>query len=207
VLAIAHTENTILSALLRRPRICYLPPHYKPQQTAAQVQADAGANWQTDLLFLGSGNYKNVRGINAFLKNYRAWKVKPTLTIAGKVSSQAEVDPACDHTVTVLGYVADLPSLYQSVRASVCPVEGTGVNIKLVEALSYGKPTFASEEAISALPPGWEDCVFPLTEASVRALLDDPVKLRMASVAALKYVDSPYVRGLWSDFKQALLNT
>jgi glycosyltransferase involved in cell wall biosynthesis len=212
VLAIAYTEKTILDAFLRKPRICYLPPHYRPQreveqvQEAEQVQSEMTAREKTDLLFLGSDNFKNIRGINEFLKDYRRWKIRPDLAIAGKVSTHAEVNPARDRTIKVLGYVADLPSLYESVRATICPIEGTGVNIKLLEALSYGKPTFASQEAIAALPPGSEDCVFPLTETSVRELIDNPAKLRLASVAALKYVDSPYVRGLWSDFRQALLD-
>jgi glycosyltransferase involved in cell wall biosynthesis len=171
------------------------------------VPEDESSNSQkTDLLFLGSKNYKNVRGINDFLARYRTWNTRPTLAIAGTVSNYVEVDHVNEPSVSVLGYVPDLLSLYQSVCATICPVDGTGVNIKLLEALAYGKPSFASSSAIAALPPGWEGCVFPLTETSIREVLDDANRLRAASAAALKYVASPYIRGLWSEFRQALID-
>ena len=199
VLTISRTEHSVLETLLQTPKVCYLPPHNKPL-----TEPDSHTVAQTDLLFLGSGNYKNVRGINSFLEAYRTWKSRPTLAIAGSVSSHAIVDLAGDFSVSIMGYVENLPLLYQGVRAAICPVEGTGVNIKLLEALAYGKPVFASAGAIAALPRGWEGCVFPLTETSIREVLDDANRLRAASAAALKYVDSPYIRGLWADFQQAL---
>jgi Glycosyl transferases group 1 len=201
VLSIARTEQTVLATLLQKPKLCFLPPHFKPQP-----QTDLEENTKADLLFLGNNNHKNITGINLFLENYRNWHYKPTLAIAGAVSNYAQVDLVSDPGISVLGYVADLTQLYRGIRATICPVQGTGVNMKILEGLSYGKPTFASPDAIAALPPGWEDCVFPLTEASIRNVLDDPARLHAASIAALKYVDSPYIRGLWSDFQRALID-
>jgi glycosyltransferase involved in cell wall biosynthesis len=203
VLSIARTEHIVFETFLQGPKICYLPPLNTPQSVP---EAEPYNSPKTDLLFLGSKNYKNVRGINDFLDRYRTWNNRPTLAIAGTVSSYVEVNDVNKPSVSVLGYVTDLLSLYQSVRAAICPVEGTGVNIKLLEALAYGKPAFASSSAIAALPPGWEGCVFPLTETSIRDVLADANRLRAASAAALKYVDSPYIRGLWSEFRQVLLD-
>jgi hypothetical protein len=203
VLSIARTEHIIFETFLQGPKICYLPPLNAPQSVP---EAEANNGPKTDLIFLGSKNYKNVQGINDFLARYRTWRTRPTLAIAGTVSSYVEIDQVNEPSVSILGYVPDLLSLYQSVRAAICPVEGTGVNMKLFDALAHGKPAFASPSAIAALPPGWEGCVFPLTEASIREVLDDANRLRAASAAALKYVDSPYIRGLWSEFRQALLD-
>ena len=47
----------------------------------------------------------------------------------------------------------------------ICPVEGTGANIKVLEALAYGKPVFACESAISGLPPGSEFVCVPTVRA------------------------------------------
>ena len=199
VLSISRTEHTVLEMLLRSSRIYYLPPNNKPQNGPDSSNVN-----KMDLLFLGSGNYKNVRGINGFLEVYRTWKLKPTLAIAGAVSAHVQVDPVSDSSVSVMGHVESLPSLYEGVRAVICPVEGTGVNIKLLEALAYGKPAFATREAIAALPQGSEDCVFPLTETRIQEVLTDPDKMRAASTAALKYVDSPHIRNLWAAFRQAL---
>ena len=199
VLSISRTEHTVLEMLLQSSKIYYLPPNNKPQN-----EPDSSNAKKIDLLFLGSGNYKNVRGINGFLEMYQTWKLKPTLAIAGTVSSHVQVDPVSDSSVSVMGHVKNLPSLYEGVRAIICPVEGTGVNIKLLEALAYGKPAFATRAAIAALPQGSEECVFPLTETCIREVLTDPDKMRAASAAALKYVDSPHIRNLWADFGQAL---
>jgi hypothetical protein len=203
VLSIARTEHIVFETFLQKPRVCYLPPLNTPQSVP---EARANSSPKTDLLFLGSKNYKNVRGINDFLTRYRTWSTRPTLAIAGTVSSYVEVDQVNEPSVSILGYVPDMLSLYQSVRAAICPVDGTGVSIKLFDALAHGKPAFASPSAIAALPPGWEGCVFLLTETSIREVLDDANRLRAASAAALKYVDSPYIRGLWSEFRQALLD-
>ena len=199
VLSISRTEHTLFEMLLQSSKIYYLPPNNKRRDEPKPSTAK-----KIDLLFLGSGNYKNVRGINGFLKLYRTWKLKPTLAIVGTVSSHVLVDAVSDSSVSVMGYVENLPSLYEGVRAAICPVDGTGVNIKLLEALAYGKPAFATCAAIAALPEGSEECVFPLTETCIREVLTDPDKLRAASAAALKYIDSPHFRNLWAAFGQAL---
>ena len=199
VLSISRTEHAVFETLLQTPKVCYLPPYNKPRMEPNACNAAT-----IDLLFLGSGNYKNIRGINSFLEEYRTWKTKPTLAIAGTVSGHVNVDPITDAGVCVMGYVEDLASLYRRARATICPVEGTGVNMKLVEALAYGKPTFASAAGIAALPQGSEECVFPLTEICIQEVLYDAKKLSAAGAAALKYVDSPYIHSLWADFRQVM---
>jgi hypothetical protein len=106
--------------------------------------------------------------------------------------------------VAVVGYVSDLQALYADVQAAICPVEGTGVNIKVMEALAYGKPVFAYPSSITGLPPGSETCVFPLTEASVWAILSDREALRRASQAARDYVASPIIRAAWAHLHDQL---
>jgi hypothetical protein len=44
-------------------------------------------------------------------------------------------------------------------------------------SLACGKPVFAHEPVIAALPPGAETCVFPLDEPTVCSLLRDPSRL------------------------------
>jgi glycosyltransferase involved in cell wall biosynthesis len=148
VLSISRTEHTVFEMLLQSSKIYYLPPNNK-----AHNEPEPSKARKIDLLFLGSGNNKNVQGINGFLEMYRTWKMKPTLAIAGTVSSHVQVDPVGDSSLSVMGYVENLPSLYESVRAAICPVEGTGVNIKLLEALAYGKPEMCSRTPINCVRP------------------------------------------------------
>ncbi len=201
VLAITPAEKAVLDAFLNGREILYLPPHYRPK---GDIVGDTPTT--SDLLFLGSDNYKNIRGINNFLEHYCRWTWRPSLVIAGQVSGNLRRNVDLPNTVTALGWVPDLTALYRSVRAAICPVGGTGVNIKLLEALAYGKPVFATSSAIAALPPGCEGCVFPLTEESIRAVLGDKDRLRCASDAARDYVDGAAIRQLWSDFRRALID-
>ena len=168
VIAVAQNEQVLFEQMLTGPTVCYVPPHIEPVGNP-----DETAIPTKDILFLGSANEKNIRGINSFLAEYRKWQALPRVLIAGNVSDHVDHKLSQSASIEVRGYVQDLSSLYRSVRAVICPVEGTGVNIKMMEALAYGKPVFACSSAIAALPPGSESCVFPLTEESVRALLAD----------------------------------
>jgi glycosyltransferase involved in cell wall biosynthesis len=199
VITIARNEQSLCELMLDGPKVRYVPPHMKPRNDLHGNAAIAA-----DILFLGSANAKNVRGINSFLSTCRHWQTSPRLIIAGNVSDYVDTELIPASSVTVMGYVQDLAALYQSVRAVICPVEGTGLNIKIMEALAFGKPVFASASAIAALPPGSDACVFPLSQDSIRALLADSVKLKQASKAALDYVDSPFIRKAWSDLRDEL---
>ena len=199
VIAIARNEHTFFELILKGPQTRYVPPH---MTRVANLREDSAI--AADLLFLGSTNKKNVHGINAFLSEYRNWKSFPSLIIAGKVS--AHINPELSHvgSIEIKGYVQDLPSLYRSIRAVICPVEGTGINIKVMEALAYGKPVFASSSCIAGLPPGSESCVFALTEESISRFLGDARLLEQASRAAYDYVDGPFIRQSWSSLHDML---
>jgi hypothetical protein len=198
VIAIAFNESVLFELMLTGPKVCYVPPRMKPRGNFGEDVIAA------DILFLGAANAKNIRGINSFLSEFRNWRTYPRLVIAGNVCGHIDRELAHSAGVDVRGYVEDLSALYRSVRAVICPVEGTGVNIKVLEALSFGKPVFACESAISGLPPGSESCVFQLSEQSVGSLLANSAQLARASKAAIDYVDGPFIRQCWSHFHNQL---
>jgi len=96
-----------------------------------QRSQQAGGSPNSQLLFLGSANAKNIHGINQFLASLAGWSSPPRLTIAGHVSKHVDLDVAARYNVTVSGYVSDLEALYAGVQGAICPVQGTGVNINL----------------------------------------------------------------------------
>ncbi|MGA8610512.1 MAG: glycosyltransferase [Xanthobacteraceae bacterium] len=194
VIAIAPNETSFFQLMLKSTKVCYVPPRIPP---AGKIHENTAI--EADILFVGSDNVKNVRYINSFLSKYQRWRSFPSLAVAGNVCRHLSGEYLRAGNIKVKGYVDDLPALYRSVRAVICPVEGTGVNIKAMEALAYGKPVFASASAIGGLPPGSEACVFPLGEESVCGLLADPERLKQASQAAVAYVDSPFIRQAWSN--------
>jgi hypothetical protein len=59
--------------------------------------------------------------------------------------------------VAFVGEVDDLSDWYRSAAVVVCPVEvGSGVKIKMIEALRYGKAVVATSAAVEGLPPANE---------------------------------------------------
>jgi glycosyltransferase involved in cell wall biosynthesis len=183
VIAIADTERIILETLLTNRSVIYLPPRFPPRPLA--INPDA----QFELLFVGALNQKNEKGINAFLKSVPGWRRRPSIAIAGRVCESLQVPETLTDSVKVLGHVPDIGALYQNSKIAIAPVEGTGVNMKILEALSYGRPVLAHPSAIAALPPGSGQCVFELGEDAVIGLLSDSVALASASAAAIGYAD------------------
>jgi hypothetical protein len=66
-------------------------------------------------------------------------------------------------------------------------VDGTGLKIKVIDALAHGLPVFGSPETLEGLPPGFERCAFPITRSTMSPLLNDPAKLEVARTEALAY--------------------
>jgi glycosyltransferase involved in cell wall biosynthesis len=181
VIAIAATERTILEAMLTHRNVLYVPPHFAVQPIALNPKA------QFDLVFVGGLNHKNETGINEFLKSAADWHHPPVIAIAGHICVALKVPPALEGRVSALGYVADMSALYRNSKIAIAPVDGTGVNMKVLEALSVGRPVLAYPSAIAALPPGSEHCVFELDEMAATALLSDSEGLAAAGRAALRY--------------------
>jgi hypothetical protein len=92
--------------------------------------------------------------------------------------------------VQVLGEVADLADLYARAAVVVCPIEvGTGVKVKTLEAIRFGRAVVATPEAVAGLPeegePAWaaaadlEACA----EATIDLLLDVRARTRLEDAA------------------------
>lgn len=103
------------------------------------------------LLFFGSKYDPNIHGVTRFCS-----EILPLLDstfeliLAGGVSFSITTN---DPRVKSLGYISNLCELYESVDAVILPIYyGSGVSIKAVEALSYGKPIVTTEKGIRGLP-------------------------------------------------------
>ncbi|SNS93968.1 Glycosyl transferases group 1 [Sphingomonas laterariae] len=186
IIAISPVDASIFRTLVTETPTFWVPSYDEPDDAAP---AAASHVYDHDLLFVGSDNIFNVTGICTYLADNRVWLKRRRIAIAGRVCATPEVVvlarswPGLD----LLGFVDDLAPVYAGARAVLSPVEGTGLKIKMVDALAHGRPVLASTHSRDGLPPGFEHCVLPLDRETVEKLLDDPEALAAASRAARDY--------------------
>lgn len=111
-------------------------------------------NRSYDLVFVGSDNPFNVEAINWFLDN--VWPLidqKVSLAIVGDVSKSVDSSKIDDISrIHLLGRVNDLSDLYSKSKVAICPMlHGTGLKIKIIEALSHGLPVISLPSGLTGL--------------------------------------------------------
>lgn len=106
------------------------------------------------ILFLGSYYVVNRHGVKHFINNVlpilKESGVDFTFKLAGSICKHI---PDSDDYVK-LGYVDDVDEAYREARLVINPVhEGTGLNIKTIEAVSKAKPLVSREIGVRGLNP------------------------------------------------------
>jgi len=124
-----------------------------------------------DLIYVASDNSHNVKAAQWFFNNvYPLLNKDITITVVGKIS---QVIPDFKN-VNKQSYVEDLSSLYQASRVSICPMlTGTGLKIKVVEALSYALPVVCNERGLDGLLNKTNNgCMVTNSETEFAAFID-----------------------------------
>lgn len=146
ILAIQDAERTNLQALTSRPVV--VAGHLLPQRFLAP-RTRIG---RIRVGYLASRNPTNVASLSAFIKSVLE---RPELQsrldfIAGGTICEAVVPN--DFVFKRLGPVPCASSFYASIDLVINPnLGGTGLKIKSVEALSYGKPLLATTDAMAGI--------------------------------------------------------
>ncbi len=122
------------------------------------------------ILFIGSENPINVHGLDWFVQ--LAWpEIRRQLpncefVIAGR-AGRARAWP---EGVSVLGEVGSLAGMYAEATVVINPVQfGTGLPIKTIEALNYGKPLVTTSAGARGLGAEFATALLVATEASLFA--------------------------------------
>jgi succinoglycan biosynthesis protein ExoO len=160
VVAIQQEEARAVQSRLPEQAVIVTPMALDPVK-----QAEPGDDQR--LLFVGSQTGPNIEALTWFVRE--AWPLlraeHPDLVIevAGTVSRGMGAVP---EGVRLLGLVDDLEGLYRAAGVVVSPLRsGTGLKIKLIEALSRGKAMVVT----SVTTQGVEDLVGPAVRVA-----DDP---------------------------------
>lgn len=120
--------------------------------------SDGEVNYEADrcAVFLASDNASNRHALHAFLEHVLPRVVREMpgfeLKLAGSICGCI----ANVNNVTKLGWVDDVMALFAQVPLSINPMlAGTGINIKLLEAMACGVPTVSTATGARGLPEPW----------------------------------------------------
>jgi len=196
VIAISPTEAHFFRMLVDDAKVLYIP-EFNQDGKVQDLETEDAEDFLYDLVFVGSDNILNVDGLIGFLEEHGAWLAKYRLAICGKVCQQAAVAQIASRypNITLLGFVDDIDQVYRRSKAALSPVVGTGLKIKIVDALAKGKPVFASQSSFAGLPPGYEGCVFPIERRAMSRILDQAECRRAAERDSRTYSASFGQRG------------
>lgn len=102
-----------------------------------------------DLLFVGSENPFNKKGIEWFMKDiYPLLPESTRITIVGRICSHI----GKKDNITLIPHIDKLEDLYGRSRLAICPLKGgTGLKIKTVEALSFGIPMVTTSWGLTGI--------------------------------------------------------
>ncbi|WP_198374085.1 glycosyltransferase [Neoroseomonas rubea] len=142
VIAIQHDEAAAARRMLPSGQAVIVAPMAVEPVDAAQPGEGAG------LLFVGSGTAPNIDGLRWFFADVwpRIRTVRPDarIMIAGTVCN-ALTSSEWPAGTTPLGRVTDLSMVYRRADVVVSPLRvGSGLKIKLIEALGHGKAIVAT---------------------------------------------------------------
>ena len=143
---ISSDEKFFFQKLLPPKVNCHFVPHI--------MQANKGEIAKEkilDVLFLGHKNLYNIEGIEWFLANVHQ-HIAPDITIyiGGNI---CDYIPDGYNNVKKLGFVENIDELYKKTKVCICPLlNGTGMKIKVVEAMNYGIPVVCTSRGVDGFP-------------------------------------------------------
>ncbi|MCZ7481032.1 glycosyltransferase family 4 protein [Rhizobium rhizogenes] len=123
-----------------------------------------------DFLFLGSGNDANAISLNGFLQNVlplvRAARPDIRLVLAGSICDRIKDTEG----VLKLGRVDNLKDAFSRAPVSINPITlGTGINIKLLDALAAGVPTVSTQTGARGLSEHYRNGVIVVDDGDHQA--------------------------------------
>ena len=131
-----------------------------------------------DFLFLGSGNDANVISLNSFRHNVlplvRAARPDIRLVLAGSICGKVEDMEG----VLKLGRVENLKDAFTRAPLSINPITlGTGINIKLLDALAAGVPTISTQTGVRGLSERYRGGVIVVEDGDHQAFANAIMRL------------------------------
>ena len=141
VVAVQEEEANYFAGLIGKEAVCTLP--YVPPRRYLPFRSGSSP---VVIGFLASSHYPNVDAIRAFVSEFD-FSCGALLRIGGSISDVV-IDLRNANCVEVLGFVDSLEAFYSGCDIMINPdLLRSGLKVKCVEALSFGKPMIATHAA------------------------------------------------------------
>lgn len=145
------------------------------------------------ILFISRGHPFDIAGLEWFAKEVfpkmSSWLKPEQVVVVGMIKHVMLNRPP----FTFLGRVDNLAAVYASVRAVIAPLhEGTGLKIKVVEALGYGRALIATPFAVLGVEDG-SHTAFAVAEsatefaAGLQRIMSDDAECKRLMAGAVAY--------------------
>lgn len=143
VITISEDEHLVFKRFLGE-KVINIPPSF----TSHFEKNNTGKKY--DLIFVGSENIFNIQSMKWFFDHvYPSLPQNIHIIIIGRICKHFQEREG----VKLVEYAENLEEYYHQSKIAICPMlEGTGVKIKVIEALSYGLPVVGTERAIDGFP-------------------------------------------------------
>jgi glycosyltransferase involved in cell wall biosynthesis len=138
VITISEEEHIVFNRFLE-DKVIHIPPSFFSHFNNHPEK-------KYDLIFVGSENYFNIQSMQWFFKNVHPLLPEDiNMMVIGRICKHLEEKK----NVTFIEFAENLEQYYYQSRIAICPMlEGTGIKIKVIEALSYGLPVVGTERAV-----------------------------------------------------------
>ncbi|MEZ6095327.1 MAG: glycosyltransferase family 4 protein [Pirellulaceae bacterium] len=161
MLAIQENEAELIRGLTRKDNVLVVGHSPRNFETAGKLTETDSQ--QIRVGYIGSANYSNWHSLNRFL--IEVWpeliassEFNAELKIAGKICDWFELHTPdrlksmTDNRIELMGEVDELSDFYDNIDIAINPVQfGTGLKIKNVEAMAYGKPLVTTASGASGM--------------------------------------------------------
>lgn len=150
VICISEDEKFFFSQFALRPKYYYVP--FFMEKNDEKTFRDTKPEY--DIIFVGSDNPHNRKGIKWFFeKIFPLLQNSLRILIVGTISKHIKACHKNKNNVVCLLFVENLGEVYAKSKIAICPLlGGTGMKIKVVEALSFGKPVVSTSKGVTGFP-------------------------------------------------------
>jgi glycosyltransferase involved in cell wall biosynthesis len=132
-------------------QFCNSPVRWVPMMLDGPARAEHNVNKRKyDLIYVGNDNIHNITAINWFFeKVYSLLSPGITICVIGKINAHV---PA-KYTIDRIPFAEELEAYYNNSKIALCPMlTGTGVKVKVIEAMAFGLPVVCTPRGIDGLP-------------------------------------------------------